>query len=152
METKVISKRRIINIKKPKTKLKKNKFLSESLKNLKDNWVLILEKGELAHDFKFLTRFAINITQLYHEARIASGDRFYRSDATKIQRLLSSPFSSLPISLIQAAKAFSVQHPKDSELSGLLSLYAKDTMRSLEQLCECGPSKPDLEKPQHLKG
>lgn len=111
-------KRRITNI--------KRNPLSEHIEQMNKDWKALFASPELAKDFKFLRRMAINIKQLHHDAKRTSEFGELKTLAGQITQFLSTPLGApfrAKETLVRAADLFSVQDPQDSDLSEILQKF-----------------------------
>ena len=134
-------KRRIVHFKKPQ-KIKKESpllilSLEENIKRLKQDYLILFTKMQLAKDLKFLRRIAINIKHSYYDARQAKHQRRFVSAALKLCHFLSTPLGApfvTKTTLVNAAFHFSEQDPQHSDLSEILTDFAKYGSSYSEQI------------------
>lgn len=134
-------KRRIIRFKKPKI-LKKERIqiisrFEENLENLRTDCISLFTKKQLANDLRFLRKIAISIKQAYYEARLAKIQHRFASTAERVRHFLSTPIGAPFVSkttLLKAAFHFSEQDPQHSDLSQILTDFAKYGPKYSEQI------------------
>lgn len=85
----------------------------------------------LAKDAKFLRMCAILITELYYKAKNYPFPPRIKKSAKQAIELLTTPFQTT--TLIQAARLFSEQNPKESDLSIIFTQLSADRMEFLNQ-------------------
>lgn len=125
-----VRKRRVVRLKNQNNQIKKQNTCSfkEHLEIIKKEMISLFQRSHLAKDAKFLRKMAINIKQLHYDAKKARKSKECKRQAKEVEHFLSTPIGApfiSTITLTQAADNFSVQHPKESDLSLLLEDFAK---------------------------
>jgi len=134
-------KRRIVHFKRP-TKIKKDRpklilSFEENIGRLKQDYLNLFTKIQLAKDLKFLRRIAINIKHAYYDASQAKHQRRFVSSALNLCHFLSTPLGAPVVTkttLVNAAFHFSEQDPQHSDLSEILINFAKYGSSYSEQI------------------
>ncbi|MGL4539709.1 MAG: hypothetical protein ACRCU0_01855 [Candidatus Rhabdochlamydia sp.] len=101
------------------------------IQELQNNLTKLTKSTTLAKDAKFLRMCAILITELYYKAKHHPFPPRIKKSAKQAIELLTTPFQVA--TLIQAARLFSEQNPKESDLSMIFTQLSTDKMEFLNQ-------------------
>ncbi|MBS0650633.1 MAG: hypothetical protein JSR93_05680 [Verrucomicrobia bacterium] len=106
----------------------KKEKLKEPLLSMHKELLDLFAQPHLAKDHRFLSRFAIRVQQLNHDATLACRHRKTRKVAEQVRHYLNTPLGApfvIRTSLTRAALTFSEQDPHLSDLSEILREMAK---------------------------
>ena len=106
----------------------KKEGLKEPLLSLHKELLDLFAHPHLAKDHRYLSRFAIRVQQLNHDAALACPHRKTGKVAEQVRHYLNTPLGApfvIRTSLVKAALTFSEQDPHLSDLSEILQEMAK---------------------------